>query len=156
MSKAIKLLLYMYRIPRSPIPAVSFLLVMTLVSASIFVTARLKIGHRSSDVNHESSSSVTNERRVQIVRFTLYDAGIYPQEARATSGRLTISIEDLTGAGSGVIVERVEETRRVPVGAVNNVVKRLRSRAELNLPIGRYELVDATRPENRASLIVDP
>jgi hypothetical protein len=135
---------------------VCFLFVVTLVSASIIVTARLKIGHRSNDVHHESSSLVTGQRRVQIVRFTLYDAGIYPQEARALPGPLTVSIEDLTGTGSGVTIDRVGETVRMPVGAVNNVVKRLRSRAELSLPIGRYELVDVTRPENRAFLIVEP
>ncbi len=156
MSKAIRLLLSRYTIRGNPIPVICFLFVMTLVSASIIVTARLKIGHRSSDANHESSSSITGQRRVQIVRFTLYDAGIYPQEARAFPGPLTISVENLTGSRSEVIVQRVQETGRMPISAVNNGVKGLRSRAELNLPIGRYELVDATRPENRATLIVEP
>lgn len=93
---------------------------------------------------------------IQIVRFTLYDAGICPQEARARQGMVTISIEDLSGDSSGLIVERVEPASHVATGRVSKVANRLRSQSELFLPEGRYEVAVADRPLNRALLIVEP
>jgi hypothetical protein len=133
-----------------------FLLILTFVSAALVVATVLKMRRVSSAVNRESQSAVFQRGRVQVVRFTLYDAGIYPQEIRASQGLVTISIEDLTGSSSGVFVQLVEPTVRVAAGSVNKATNQLRSRAELLLSAGRYEVVDATRPDNRASLIVEP
>lgn len=149
MSKPIKLFL-----SRNHIPAFSFLFVATLASGAI-VAARLNVRHISVDVNHASEPAVPNPQRVQIVRFTLYDTGIYPQEVRANPGRITISLEDLTRSSSGVVVHRIEENARVRAGVANKAPNSLRSRTDLNLPVGQYELMDATRPENRALLIVE-
>lgn len=154
MSKAIRLL-NRIKDRRVHIPAVIVLLIATLASASILVVGRLKSGNDSRDVNYESPRVAPSQRRVQVVYFTLYDAGIYPAETRADPGRVTVSVEDLTGSGSGVLVERIEENARVPAGAVNKAANRSRSRSELELPPGRYEVVDATRPANRALLIVE-
>jgi len=44
----------------------------------------------------------------------------------------------------------------MPVGAVNKAARTLRTRKELHLPAGNYELVDATRTANRTLLIVAP
>ncbi|HJP91217.1 MAG TPA: hypothetical protein VJ875_04625 [Pyrinomonadaceae bacterium] len=101
-------------------------------------------------------SLVPLQRRVQVVCFTLYDVGIYPQEARATAGSITISIEDLTGSSSGLIIDRLDATVRLPAGVVSKATNLLRARAELFLPAGRYELTDANRRDNRALLIVEP
>src|SRR5687768_338640 len=150
MSKAIKLFL-----SRNRIRVLSFLFVATLLTGTLMVAGTMKVRLGASDVSHASALAVPSERRVQIVRFTLYDAGIYPQEARANPGRVTIALEDLTGSSPGLIVERVEEGSRARAGGVNKAPNRLRSRAELSLPAGRYELVDATRPDNRAFLIVE-
>ena len=150
MSKAIKLLL-----SRNRLFAFSFFFLATLLAGSIMVGGRLKVRHDETDVNHAGAPIAPSQRRVQIVRFTLYDAGIYPQEVRANAGRLTISLEDLTGSSSGVIVRRVEGEDRVPAAIANKAPNGLRSRTELNLPVGRYELIDATRPDNRALLIVE-
>jgi hypothetical protein len=90
------------------------------------------------------------------VRFTLYDVGIYPQEARATPGAVTISIEDLTRSSTGLIVERVDENARVHIGVSSKAKELMRSRTELVLMPGRYELADAAQPDIRALLIVEP
>ncbi|HKY43279.1 MAG TPA: hypothetical protein VJM50_09305 [Pyrinomonadaceae bacterium] len=132
---------------------VSFILIATLVSA-VIVGALLKVRHASSSV--ETLTVPASERRVQVVRFTLYDTGIYPHEARANPGSVTISIEDLTGSSDGLLIQRVDTNGRVPVGALNKAARLLRMRKELQLPRGTYELVDSTRPENRALLIVAP
>jgi hypothetical protein len=90
------------------------------------------------------------------VRFTLYDVGIYPQEARANPGRVAIAIEDLTRSSTGLVIERVEQNARVPVRVDGKAKDLMRSRSELVLSPGRYELADAARPGNRAVLIVEP
>jgi hypothetical protein len=132
---------------------VSFILIATLASAAM-AGAILKVRPESSSV--ETLTAPAGERRVQVVRFTLYDTGIYPHEARANPGSVTISIEDLTGSSDGVLIQRVDTNGRMPVGAVNKAARLLRVRKELQLPRGTYEVVDSTRQENRALLIVAP
>jgi hypothetical protein len=130
----------------------SFLLFAILASTAIISTAFHKDRHSSASVH----SPPAGERRVQVVRFTLYDTGIYPQEARANPGPVTISIEDLTGSSDGLIIERVDPTGRMPFGLMNKTAKLLRMRKEWHLPKGTYELVDSSRLDNRALLIVAP
>ena len=43
---------------------------------------------------------------VQVVRFALYDVGIYPHEAQVRKGLVGISFEDLSGGASDVVVTR--------------------------------------------------
>lgn len=131
---------------------VSLILIATLASAAI-VSALLKVGHKPSTV--EILTVPASERRVQVLRFTLYDTGIYPNEARANPGSVTISIEDLTGSSDGLLIQRVDTPGRTSVGAINKATRLLRVRKELQLPRGTYELIDSTRQENRAVLIVD-
>ena len=151
MPTTIRSFLSISKMRENPIAIISFLLVAALVSVSIIAAARLE----SSGGSHQSPSAVQRHQPVQIVSFTLYDTGIYPQEARANPGAVTITIEDLTASSSGLIVELVNERARARAGVIDKAIGRLRARAELNLVVGRYELVDATRPENRALLIVD-
>ena len=127
------------------------LLMATLVIAAVAVIALVKRGSAASAVSHESESVVAPQRgRVQLVRFTLYDVGIYPQEARANPGAVTLSIEDLTGSNSEVFIERIEPAGRTVTGTMNKPANQLRSRAQFSLGAGRYEIVDAARPDNRA------
>ena len=135
------------------ISTISLILIATVACAAI-IAALLNFGHEASTV--ETVTVPASERRVQVVRFTLYDTGIYPHEARANPGSVTISIEDLTGSSDGLLIQRVDTTGRMPVGAVNKAGRLLRVRKELQLPRGNYEVVDSTRPENRALLIVVP
>ena len=140
---------------KNRISALSFCFFATLLAGSIMVPARLKVRHVGKEVNHASATTVASQRRVQIVRFTLYDAGIYPQEVHANPGRVAISLEDLTNSSSGVSVRRIAENAREPVGVANKPPNGFRSRTEFNLSAGRYEIVDITRPDNRALLIVE-
>lgn len=130
---------------------VTFILIATLALA--IVGALQKVRHQPPTV--EAVNVPASERRVQVLRFTLYDTGIYPNEARANPGSVTISIEDLTGSSEGLLIQRVDTPGRTSVGAVNKATRLLRVRKELQLPRGTYELVDSTRQENRALLIVD-
>lgn len=130
---------------------VTFILIATLALA--IIGALQNVRHEPLTV--EAVNVPASERRVQVLRFTLYDTGIYPNEARANPGSVTISIEDLTGSSDGLLIQRVDTPGRTSVGAVNKATRLLRVRKELQLPRGTYELIDSTRQENRALLIVD-
>lgn len=137
------------------IPYVGFLLLVSLVCLLI-VAAPLESGSVPSISHQQTRSTIPIQRRVQVVHVTLYDTGIYPQEARAYPGPVTISLEDLTGSSSGLTVARVDATGRRPVDVVRKTPNLLRKRTELVLPEGRYELADAMQPDNRAVLIIEP
>jgi len=90
---------------------------------------------------------------LQVVRFTLYDIGIYPREAVADKGVIAISIEDLSGGSEGLMLER--ETGGA-IAHVRREGKHRRGRGEVKLTPGRYRVYDASRPSNSATLIVEP
>src|SRR5258706_3179129 len=93
---------------------------------------------------------------VQVVRFTLYDAGICPRQARVEKGLVAITIEDLSGGTSGLVVQRVSGNSRQSVGTVQRIQNHWRGRQELQLEPGNYELFMADRPNNKAQLTVAP
>ena len=93
---------------------------------------------------------------VEVVRFTLYDAGIYPRQARVEKGVVAITIEDLSGGTSGLVVQRVNGNARQSVGTVQRIQNHWRGRQELQLEPGNYEVFMADRPNNKAQLIVQP
>ena len=93
---------------------------------------------------------------VEVVRFTLYDVGIYPHEAHVGKGLVAITIEDLSGGSSGLVVERQQPGQaRVTLGSVQRG-QHWRARNDLRLDPGKYEVYMADRPDNRAVLIVEP
>ena len=134
----------------------SLLLLLTigLVTSAALVRHRNLVDHSAPTPN--TIANAPSRGPVQIVRFTLYDIGIYPQETRAKQGMITLSIEDLSGDSSGLIIDRVETASRTAAGRISKATNRLRSRSELFLPQGRYEVADANRPNDRALLIVEP
>jgi hypothetical protein len=90
----------------------------------------------------------------RLVRFTLYDAGVYPEEVHVDRGIVAFLTEDLTGASAGLVVEREEGHERV--GDVRRAGRGLRGRQEVELTPGRYRVYDAGRPEKSALLVVEP
>src|SRR5438128_11090177 len=77
---------------------------------------------------------------VQVVRFTLYDAGIYPRQIRVQKGLVAVTIEDLPGGTSGLVVQRVNGNARQSVGTVQRIHKHWRGQAEIQLEPGNYEV----------------
>jgi hypothetical protein len=92
---------------------------------------------------------------VQVVRFALYDVGIYPAEAYAEKGLVGIVFEDLSGGDSEVVVTRETGAAPANVGRVQRLDHNSRGRSDLRLEPGRYEIYVADRPGNRATLIVE-
>jgi hypothetical protein len=130
-----------------------------LVTAFIIASARSKISMNASQLAPPTVQGLPTRLpigRVQVVRFTLYDAGIYPSEANAQAGLVAISIEDLSGASSGLVVERREGDVITQLGRVDRLPNRLRARGDIVMTPGRYEVYDASHPTNRSLLIVEP
>lgn len=120
-----------------------------LTAASL---AALVIGSRAWVGSGNTGLPAPTREPVQVVRFTLYDVGIYPREAVVNKGLIAILIEDLSGGSEGLALER--ETG----GAITQVSregKHWRGRGEIKLTPGRYRVYDASRPANRATLIVE-
>jgi hypothetical protein len=97
----------------------------------------------------------TKERGpVQMVRFTLFEDGIYPREMRVRQGLVNLTIEDKTSGSSSLIVERDVVNQRI--GQVRRSEDHKRGRETLRLTPGRYIVSDDSRPGNRATLLVEP
>ena len=106
--------------------------------------------------NSSRSSTATSTTRgpIQNVRFTMYDAGIYPRQLRARPGVVAIVLEDRTRQCRGLVIER-ETGSSLSVGTMSIPSGQLRARAEFRLGAGRYRVSDATNPANQAELIVE-
>ena len=142
------------RIGRAVLIAIGF-----LVTAFVIASARAKISVPANQVAPTTVPGLPTRLPtgpVQVVRFTLYDVAIYPSEARAQAGLVAISIEDLSGASSGLVVERREGSVRKLLGTVDRLSNRRRARGEIVMTAGTYELYDASQPNNRALLVVEP
>jgi len=92
---------------------------------------------------------------VQVVSFALYDVGILPLEVHVSTGLVAVTIEDLSGGSTGLVIELDNNGVHQPAGQVALSVQG-RGRSELQFAAGRYEVSMADHPENRAVLIVDP
>ena len=98
-----------------------------------------------------AAQSEARRRPSQMVNVTLYEQGIYPQKIRVRPGRIIFSIDDKYGEATGLIINAAGRQERI-----ETVAGRLRGKGVVELGVGRYEIADASRPENRAILIVEP
>lgn len=92
----------------------------------------------------------------RLVKFNLFDMGIYPREVHISKGLVAISIEDYSGGTSGLVVRRENENAPDRVGSVERGGKGWRAQNELKLEAGRYIVYMTDRPDNRALLVVEP
>jgi hypothetical protein len=137
---------------RGPITAVIVLALLILVAIGV----KAYVSRNPGPVASNPQPLIPTHGPVQVVRFTLYDAGIYPRQARVDKGLVAITIEDLSGGTSGVVVERLNDTAREHVGDVHRFQNHWRGREEIRLQAGNYRLYMADRPNNRALLVVEP
>ena len=127
-----------------------FLLILLLLISGTVIVARWK-ATRSVSAN---GSTVQQNERLQNIRFTVYDVGIYPQEMQVDAGRLSIVFEDRTGKSSGFTV--VSENSLQRMGDIKTSKAHWRTRGEVQLGPGRYRVFDSERPAIRTVLIVNP
>jgi len=106
-------------------------------------------------VAHPQVASSTARGPIQNVRFTVYEAGIYPRQLRAKPGVVAIVLEDRTRRGPGLVIARETLSGSLSVGVISIPLSQSRTRMEFRLDAGRYRVSDATNPANQAELIVE-
>jgi hypothetical protein len=89
---------------------------------------------------------------VQMVRFTVYDSGIFPAEAHAKAGVVAIFIEDVTGNSRGLMVQG-EHGPALP--SIARGVGKWRGSAQASLTPGRYRVFELGHANHKATLIVE-
>lgn len=94
--------------------------------------------------------------RVQMIRFVVFDTGIYPRELTIDKGLVNFALEDKTHSAAALVIERVEGSQVSRVGEIHRTVNHSRGRGIIKLTPGRYELYEASRPANRSVLTVKP
>lgn len=136
----------------------STLIIIIVIALSAF-GAQKWLTLRSSQVVSEFTPAQINQQQkrepVQVVRFAFYKEGIYPREAHVGHGLIAISIENLSGASNGLMITReISGKSGEDIATFANNIKKQRSRYEIKLTPGRYEIADISNPSNKATLIV--
>lgn len=107
---------------------------------------------RMKEAVHSGQTKVSAEP-LQVVRFTIYDVGIYPRQARADAGLIALTIDDLSGGSGGLAIKQQSGQ---PFAQVRRADNSWRGRSEVKLSAGHYWVYDVSRPANGAELIVEP
>ena len=94
----------------------------------------------------------TTRGPAQVVRFTVYDAGIFPREARARPGSVVIRAEDLSGHVTGLLVQTAN---RQVIGQVIRGESQSRGSARFNLAAGVYQVCEIGQLTKCATLTVE-
>lgn len=144
---------------------VAILIAMLLGGASLYL---------ASSARHEAKTEVRNpsiparpaplptvapagtEEPPRVVRFNLYDLGIYPREVHVDKGRIAVTIEDYSGGTPGLAIESEGDPVPQQVGRVDRSSADWRVTTVLKLGPGRYQVYMLDRPANRALLVVEP
>lgn len=104
----------------------------------------------------QSTQQGASGRPARVVKFSLFEGGIYPREIHVDRGLLAITIEDYSGGTTGLVVEHEAGAALERVGEVQRNSPHWRGRGEMTLDPGRYHVSMADRPANRALLVVEP
>lgn len=123
-------------------------------------TAQVFPNARPAPLTSTTTSSLEVPQResgpVRMVRFVLFDAGVYPRELHVQAGLINIAIEDKTKSTAGLVIERVSGSERSRAGEVRRFANHWRGKEIIRLSPGHYRVYDASRPGNQAKLIAEP
>lgn len=75
---------------------------------------------------------------------------------RVNQGFINLAVEDETGGSEGLVVDRVVESERERITTVRSLTNARRGRELLRFTPGRYIVYDASKPDNKANMIVEP
>ena len=103
-----------------------------------------------------SNASQTGHGPVRMIRFVLLHDGIYPRQMRVDHGLFNIALEDRTDGSDGLVIESVSGDQRTKVTQIKRNEKHWRGRALVRLTPGHYVISNASQPDHRAELIVNP
>jgi hypothetical protein len=75
---------------------------------------------------------------------------------RVNAGLINLAVEDETGISEGLVVDRVVNTVRESLTTIRRTPDARRGRELIRLTPGQYVVFDASKPNNKANLIVEP
>jgi hypothetical protein len=90
---------------------------------------------------------------VQMIRFTVYDSGIFPAEAHAKAGTVAIFLEDVTGSSLGLTVDGAQG---LALASIVRDVGRWRGSVRIVLAPGQYRISELGQAGHKAILVVEP
>ena len=93
---------------------------------------------------------------VRMIRFVLLENALYPRSMRVDKGLVNLLVEDETGVSEGLVVERVVNNNHERMTTIRRQPNVRRGRELLRLTPGRYIVYDASKPDNKAELMVEP
>jgi len=136
---------------------------------SLVITVAVRQGRTSNEIPPLASELVSaavvqgeSERGpVRMIRFVLLDNGLYPRTMRVDKGLINLAVQDQTGISEGLVVERVVDSSRQRITTkrittIRHMPNARRGRELLRLTPGQYVVYDASKPNNKADLIVRP
>jgi hypothetical protein len=133
-----------------PVAAVVVLGLLVLVTVGV----KARVWRNSLRAATSQQGLLTTARGpAEMVHFTIYDAGIFPREERVSPGVVALHLEDMSGGSAGLVVA---SESLVTLAQIVRRPGRWRDNAQVSLVPGRYTVYDASRPRNRATLIVEP
>ncbi len=103
-----------------------------------------------------ATPAATERGPVRMIRFVLLDTGLYPREMRVNAGLINLAVEDETGISEGLVVERIINNSRERLTTIRRLPDAKRGRELMRLTPGQYVIYDASKPNNKANLIVEP
>ena len=93
---------------------------------------------------------------VRMCRFVLLDTALYPRQMRVNAGLINLLVEDETGISEGLVLERVVNSASERITTIRTTPSVRRGRELRRLTPGQYLVYDASKPGNKANLIVEP
>lgn len=126
------------------------------LNASRSVSSSTTAASNNITASNGASGSPPTEVAAQTVRFTAYDVGILPRQAKARAGKVAVAIEDLSGTGAELVVAKTNNGSAAATGRVRRSAGSWRGRTVIRLEPGTYDVFDSNRPNNRAELVVTP
>ena len=94
--------------------------------------------------------------RVQMIKFILFEDGMYPRNMTIHDGLINLTVEDKTHRSQGLAVERINENAMATVGRVETAGEFGRGRELLLFVPGTYRVSDISNPQNSSILVVEP
>ena len=136
-------------------------LLLTILSICL-ASALAIVGHNtlsagSTDPIPEIAAQESSDRGpVRMIRFVLQEDGIYPRSMQIDKGSVNLALEDRTKGSEGLVIEAIADDQRTQVARVRRAEQHWRGRQLIRLSPGRYVVSDASQPEHRAELTVNP
>ena len=134
-------------------PVTKWKFILVVLGSALLMLLMFEAKRQSSAAETVNQLSTSLRGPAQVVRFTVYDAGVFPREAYVRPGSVVIRAEDLSGEVTTMLIR--SENRQV-LGQVVRGESQSRGSTRLTLIAGTYQICDAGKSTRCATLLVEP